>query len=64
MKNVKEICAIIIYLGVMLGLMFGVIYYFVDLARDVNEKDCVNFYKKNNYILNECEIYRDKLEGK
>ncbi len=29
---------------------------------DRDEKDCVDFYKKNNYILNSCEKYRDKLE--
>lgn len=28
---------------------------------DNKEKECVEFYKKNNYILNDCEIYKEKL---
>ena len=35
-----------------------------NFSKNEIEEDCVNFYKKNNYILNECEIYRDKLEEK
>lgn len=28
-----------------------------------HEKECVDFYKGNNYILETCEMYKDKLEN-
>ena len=31
------------------------------LCGDDVEKDCVDFYKENHYILKSCENYRDKL---
>lgn len=30
---------------------------------DIEEQDCVKFYKENNYITKSCEIYREKLEA-
>ena len=30
-------------------------------GKDNEEKDCVDFYKENHYILKSCENYRDKL---
>ena len=27
------------------------------------EKECVEFYKENHYILNACKVYKDKLEN-
>ena len=53
-------------LGTLLGLFFGIIIgttitvYSFD--NDAEEKDCVDFFKKNNYITEKCEIYSDKLE--
>lgn len=27
------------------------------------EKECVEFYKENHYILESCKVYKDKLEN-
>ena len=59
--------------AIVYGLSLVVLSLFVSFAIDIsysiftfdlfsNEKDCVNFYKENNYILNSCEKYRDKFE--
>lgn len=40
-------------------LVFIVIYcFYVE-----REKECVEFYKENHYILNACKVYKDKLEN-
>lgn len=44
----------------------GVIFFSINIGKAIssyNEEDCFSFYKENNYILNGCGIYRDKLEG-
>lgn len=47
-----------------LAIAISLCIFSYNFSKNDSEKDCVDFYKKNNYILDGCEIYRDKLEGK
>lgn len=63
----------VIYFLIILAL--SVYFYFVSvsLRKDVDylkehevsdtERYCVKYYLENNYILQECELYRSKLES-
>ena len=53
-----------IFLGVFIVLFF-ILGFFCGygFSDSYNESECVEFFNKNNYILDSCEIYRDKLEG-
>lgn len=48
----------LLFLFFLLGLIIGYSY-----SDSYTESECVQFFNKNNYILDSCEIYRDKLEG-
>ena len=47
----------ILFLGI-----FGSIGLYKSLATGL-EKSCVDYYLKNNYILEECDSYRVNLEN-
>lgn len=32
-------------------------------SSDEKEKECVEFYLENNYVLDSCECYKDELEA-
>lgn len=48
---------VILFLGI-----FGSIGLYKLLATGT-EKSCVDYYLKNNYVLEECEFYRERLES-
>lgn len=48
--------------GLIIGFVVGFGIMFCVFDNDAEEKDCVEFFKKNNYITESCEIYTDKLE--
>lgn len=41
---------------------FSAIIFTSSFSNDIEEKECVKFYKENNYITKSCEIYKEKLE--
>ncbi len=41
-------------------LLVIIVFYCFYVER---EKECVEFYKENHYILKSCEVYKDKLEN-
>lgn len=45
-----------------LGLCIMLIIFAIDVTKDAEEESCVRFYRKNNYITESCEVYRQKLE--
>ena len=57
--DVFDFVAICITLTICICLIF---FVFIK-CRDMNEEDCVKFYKDNHYILKSCEIYKDKLKN-
>ena len=58
----KAISIAFICMGLGIAISLPIMFY--NFSKNELEEDCVNFYKKNNYILESCEIYRDKLEKK
>lgn len=46
--------------GLTLSIFFIICSYFS--FRQLDEKECVSFYKENNYILDTCEKYSSKFE--
>lgn len=58
----KVLNFILVSWGLAVAISVCIMSY--NFSKNELEEDCVNFYKKNNYILESCEIYRDKLEGK
>ena len=53
-----DILSMVMGLTLFVVLVIIVIYcFYVE-----REKECVEFYKENHYILKFCEVYKDKLE--
>ena len=51
---------------ILLFVIFLGIYAIIftsSFSSDLNEKECVEFYLEKNYILEECEVYRERLES-
>lgn len=61
MEDFDLIDILLLILFIFVGLSFLIWVY--NESKISDEKTCVNFYKENNYILESCEIYKDKLEG-
>lgn len=32
-----------------------------NFSKNEDEKDCYNYYKENNYILDSCKVYEEKF---
>ena len=47
--------------GFFIGALIGFFVLFYSIDNDQEEKDCVEFYKKYNYVTDKCEVYKDKL---
>lgn len=47
--------------GFILFAVFVIIVFYCFYVD--REKECVEFYKENHYILNSCKVYKDKLEN-
>ena len=46
-----------------IGFPILVLYdYYIDNNNDV-ESECFDFYKENNYVLDKCSDFEDKLKG-
>lgn len=52
----------VIYLSFIILAVGGSIGLYKLLAHGT-EKSCVNYYLEKNYILEECEVYRERLES-
>lgn len=61
-NNLFDNCVeiVIICLGISL-IIFA--YQLGSYFFDKTEEACFEYYKSNNYILDSCEKYRDKLEA-
>lgn len=43
-----------------IGISFSFLIY--NESKKEDEKECFLYYSSNGYILDKCEVYRDKLE--
>ena len=63
---VEEIAfGIFVFIGLFALFVLSIIPVIQVLKTDIYdlEENCFNFYKENNYILEECNKYSDKLKG-
>lgn len=59
-ENIEKVAiSFLCAFAVALGFNFG--SYVVFNSYYVEEKECVEFYKENNYLLNVCERYEEKI---
>lgn len=54
-----------VFLPLFGGVAFWLVIIFCIPAyiRNIDEKDCVEFYKENGYVLDSCEKWKNKLEN-
>ena len=45
----------------ILSISIAFFIFLVNTSKISEERNCVDFYKENHYILKSCENYRDKL---
>lgn len=55
---IEEICWIIIV--ILIGISW--IIWTKNIYGDYEEKKCIEFYLKNNYVLDSCNKYKEKME--
>lgn len=53
----------IFFLLIVLAFCICSIILCINFSKDSEEKKCVEFYLKNNYILNSCNEYKNELEA-
>lgn len=53
------LCISILIIGYPILALYD---YYIDDKNDV-ESECFDFYKENNYVLNHCSDFEDKLKG-
>lgn len=62
MKNIdfdfEEFLILIFVFSLSIILIISCYFFF----RQLDEKECVSFYKENNYILDTCDKYSSKFE--
>ena len=61
MNDFDSVDIILIILGFCLGV--SLIICVNNASKISDEKSCVEFYKKNSYVLDSCQKYKEKLEG-
>ena len=63
MNNILDnsIDILIICFGISLIICLPILCF--NFREEHNEQQCVEFYKKTNYITKACEKYNDKLEA-
>jgi hypothetical protein len=60
-NNILDIYDIfLICVGISLVISLPIFFY--NISKNIEEKECVKFYKENNYILNSCKKYQKKLK--
>lgn len=54
---------IIVYLMIVIIVVLIVsFYYLFNILEPSTEKECYEYYKENNYILEECKKYKEKFK--
>lgn len=53
------LCMSIFIIGFPILLLYD---YYIDNKNNI-ESECFDFYKENNYVLNQCSDFEDKLKG-
>ena len=64
--DIFDLCFIILSLSILIAVIFYSIYEYKKGIFNIHnnyESECVEFYKKNGYILDSCEKWKNKLEN-